>query len=84
MDGWVKLLANKVHIQGMEVLLADIMHKQEPQCKWLYISHNHTYISSNGITYATFYSYFWDGCVKRKAIYCGSCLCTMSTSNTSM
>ena len=31
----MKLLANKVHIQGMEVLLADKVHKQEPQCKWL-------------------------------------------------
>ena len=27
----MKLLANKVHIQGMEVLLADKVHKQEPQ-----------------------------------------------------
>ena len=27
----MKLLANKVHIQGMEVLLADKMHKQEPE-----------------------------------------------------
>ena len=33
----MKLLANKVHIQGMEVLLADKVHKQEPQRKWLYI-----------------------------------------------
>ena len=29
--GGVKLLANKVHIQGVEVLLADKVHKQEPQ-----------------------------------------------------
>ena len=27
----MKLLVNKVHIQGMEVLLADKVHKQEPQ-----------------------------------------------------
>ena len=27
----MKLLANKVHIQGMKVLLADKVHKQEPQ-----------------------------------------------------
>ena len=27
----MKLLAKKVHIQGMEVLLADKVHKQEPQ-----------------------------------------------------
>ena len=27
----MKLLANKVHIQGMEVLLADKVRKQEPQ-----------------------------------------------------
>ena len=30
-DGGIKLLANKVHIQGMEVSLADKVHKQEPQ-----------------------------------------------------
>ena len=27
----MKLLANKVHIQGMEVLLVDKVHKQEPR-----------------------------------------------------
>ena len=27
----MKLLANKVFIQGIEVLLADKVHKQEPQ-----------------------------------------------------
>ena len=27
----MELLANKVYIQGMEVLLADKVHKQEPQ-----------------------------------------------------
>ena len=27
----MKLLANKVHIQGMKVLLADKVHKQEPR-----------------------------------------------------
>ena len=27
----MKLLANKVHIQGMEMLLADKVHEQEPQ-----------------------------------------------------
>ena len=32
MQGWeLKLLANKVHIQGMEVLLADKVHEKEPQ-----------------------------------------------------
>ena len=30
--GGMKLLADKVHLQGMEVLLADKVHKQEPQC----------------------------------------------------
>ena len=30
-DGWMKLLVNKLHIQGMEVLLADKVHKQESQ-----------------------------------------------------
>ena len=34
-DGQMKLLANKVHIQGMKVLLAVKVHKQEPQRKWL-------------------------------------------------
>ena len=38
--GGMKLLANNVHIQGMGVLLADKVHKQEP-CHnvWLYTSH---------------------------------------------
>ena len=31
----MKLLANKDHIQGMTVLLADIVHEQEPQRQWL-------------------------------------------------
>ena len=31
----MELLANKVCIQGMEVLLADKVRKQEPQRKWL-------------------------------------------------
>ena len=44
----MKLLAKKVHIQGMEVLLADKVHKQEPQHKCIYVSHNHPYISSSG------------------------------------
>ena len=45
MDDWMKLLADYVHIQGM-TLLTDKVHKQEPQHKWLYISHNHTLHSS--------------------------------------
>ena len=31
----MKLLPNKVHIQGMTVLLADKVHEQEPLHKWL-------------------------------------------------
>ena len=31
MDGWMKLLAKKVNIQGMTVLLADKVQKQEPR-----------------------------------------------------
>ena len=31
----MELLANEVCIQGMEVLLADKVRKQEPQRKWL-------------------------------------------------
>ena len=31
----MKLLANKIHVQGMTVLLADKVHEQEPQCKRL-------------------------------------------------
>ena len=34
-----KLLANKVHIQGMEVLLADKVHKQEPQHVAIHFTH---------------------------------------------
>ena len=39
--------------------------------KWLYISHNHPYISSSGMADATlFYCYLCrDGCVKCIAIY---------------
>ena len=46
MQGWwgMKLLANGVHVKGVEVLLAEKVHKQEPQCKGLYVSHNHHYI----------------------------------------
>ena len=32
----MKLLANKVHIQGMIILLDDKVHKQERQRKWLH------------------------------------------------
>ena len=46
-DEWMKLLPNKFYIQGMEVLLTDEVHKQKPQSKWLYVSHNHPYISSS-------------------------------------
>ena len=36
----MKLLANKVHtVQGMEVLLADKVHKQEPQCVAIRFTH---------------------------------------------
>ena len=35
----MKLLANKVHIQGMEVLLADKVHKQEPQHVGMHFIH---------------------------------------------
>ena len=31
----MKLFANKVHIQGMTVLMADKVHEQEPQHKWI-------------------------------------------------
>ena len=33
----MKLLANKVHIKGIEIL-ADKVHKQEPQGKWLHFT----------------------------------------------
>ena len=45
MDGWMKLLARKVNIQGMTVLLADKVQKQEP--------HN---INVNGYTMFVQYS----------------------------
>ena len=69
-DIWDSLLANKVHIQGMEVLLADKMYKLEPQCKWLYISHNHLYINSSKIMWhLPCHRYLCrDGCVKCIAI----------------
>ena len=37
----MKLQANKVHIQGVKVhvLLADKVHKQEPQRVAIYVSH---------------------------------------------
>ena len=35
----MKLLANKVHIQGMEVLLADKVYKQEPQRVTIHFTH---------------------------------------------
>ena len=35
----MKLLANKVHMQGMEVLLADKVHKQEPQRVFICFTH---------------------------------------------
>ena len=35
----MKLLANKVHILGLEVLLADKVHKQEPQCVAIRFTH---------------------------------------------
>ena len=43
----MKVLANKVHTQRMTVLLADKVHEQELQRKWLYISHSRPYLSSN-------------------------------------
>ena len=30
---WMKLFANKVHIQGMTILLADKVYEEEPQHK---------------------------------------------------
>ena len=35
----MKLLANKVHIQGMKILLAGKVHKQEPQLVTIRFSH---------------------------------------------
>ena len=49
----MELLANQVRIQGMEVLLAGKVHKQEPQHINGYISHNHPYICSSGMTDVT-------------------------------
>ena len=44
----MKLLANKVHMQGMKVLLVDKVYKQELQHKINgYISHNHPYMNSS-------------------------------------
>ena len=49
--------------------------------KWLYISHNHLYVSSSGMADATlFYCYLCrDGCVTCISIlHCGSCLYILS------
>ena len=35
-NGWMKTLAKKVHIQEMTIFLADKVHKQETQRKWLH------------------------------------------------
>ena len=46
----MKLLANQVHMQGVEVLQADKVHKQEPQHVATRCTHgNHPYISSGKI-----------------------------------
>ena len=77
--------------------MADKVHKQEPraQHKCQYVLHNHPYISSSqGMADATlFYCYLCkDSCVKPRVytlgetyshLRCGSCLCTLSASNTS-
>ena len=51
-----------------------------------FVSHNHPYISSSGMADDTlFYCYLCrDGCVKCSHLRCGSCLCTLSASNTSI
>ena len=38
----VAILANKIHMT--DFILIDKVHKQEPQHKYGYVSHNHTYI----------------------------------------
>ena len=54
----MKLLTNKVHIQGMEVLLAEKVHKQEPQCKMaICFTQPSLYISSSGMADATLFYY---------------------------
>ena len=46
-----EVLANKVHIQEMEVLLADKVHKQEPQRGAIrFTTCNYPYISSSKST----------------------------------
>ena len=35
-DGWMKVLADQVHIRGMTVLLVDKVREQESQLKWLH------------------------------------------------
>ena len=51
----MELLANKVHIKGMEVLLADKVHKQEPQHINGYTFHTTipTHVCSSGMADAT-------------------------------
>ena len=41
-DEGMRLLANKlvhIHVQGMEILLAEKVHKQEPQCVAIRFTH---------------------------------------------
>ena len=65
-------------------LLADRVHKQEPQCK-CYVSHNHSYLSSSGMADATFFYCYLHVCravcVKHSNLHCGFCLSTLSASN---
>ena len=81
----MKLLANKVRIQGMKMLLADIVHKQEPQ-RFTQPSLN-TYVSSSSMAFTACYL-CRDGCVKCSSniFYVMSlqdpCSCTLSDSDT--
>ena len=64
-------------------ILADKVHKQEPQCKWLRFIQPYPYISSSGMVDSAtlFYCYLcrdMHGCVKHSHLCCGSCKCTLS------
>ena len=67
----VAILANKVHKQGMTLLVDKVhVHEQEPQHKWLFHTTIPISIASGGMTNATlFTATYRDGFVNCIAIY---------------
>ena len=79
-----KSLPNKVHEQGM-TLLVDKVHIQEPLAHVNgYVSHIpipiHMHVAVHGMADATLFSATYRIMVVHSHLRCGSCLCTLSTS----